>query len=136
MFQYVKRKKGLQARFRLSLVCNSDHFKLSQLCTGCAAARSWGTAGRRNDLKLCQSCLVAVQRHSAESAAAQEHEARWFFQQLIVGLDYCHKMVRLRLCSRGSCRANCTASFALSAAYGLCNLPSSGIRQTWGSSRI
>ncbi|KAK9840995.1 hypothetical protein WJX81_004902 [Elliptochloris bilobata] len=22
----------------------------------------------------------------------QEHEARWFFQQLIVGLDYCHKM--------------------------------------------
>lgn len=24
----------------------------------------------------------------------KEDEARWFFQQLIVGLDYCHKMVR------------------------------------------
>jgi hypothetical protein len=24
----------------------------------------------------------------------REDEARWFFQQLIVGLDYCHKMVR------------------------------------------
>jgi serine/threonine-protein kinase SRK2 len=23
----------------------------------------------------------------------REDEARWFFQQLIVGLDYCHKMV-------------------------------------------
>lgn len=21
-----------------------------------------------------------------------EHEARWFFQQLIIGLDYCHRM--------------------------------------------
>ena len=41
MFQYVKRKKGLQARFRLSFVRNSYHFKLSQLCVGCAAARSW-----------------------------------------------------------------------------------------------
>jgi serine/threonine-protein kinase SRK2 len=25
----------------------------------------------------------------------REDEARWFFQQLIVGLDYCHKMVRV-----------------------------------------
>lgn len=24
----------------------------------------------------------------------KEEEARWFFQQLIVGLDYCHRMVR------------------------------------------
>lgn len=22
-----------------------------------------------------------------------ENEARWFFQQLVIGLDYCHKMV-------------------------------------------
>ena len=22
----------------------------------------------------------------------QEFEARWFFQQLIIGLDYCHKV--------------------------------------------
>ena len=97
------------------------------LCSG----TQLGTAGSRNDLKICQSCLVAVQRHSAERAAAQEHEARWFFQQLIVGLDYCHKMVRLRLFSRGSCRTNRAAPFALSAAYGLCNLPSSGIRLSW-----
>jgi hypothetical protein len=26
----------------------------------------------------------------------REEEARWFFQQLIVGLDYCHRMVRRR----------------------------------------
>ena len=26
--------------------------------------------------------------------AVQEDDSRWFFQQLIVGLDYCHKMVR------------------------------------------
>ena len=26
----------------------------------------------------------------------REDEARWFFQQLIVALDYCHKMVRGR----------------------------------------
>ena len=27
----------------------------------------------------------------------EEVEARWFFQQLIIGMDYCHKMVRLLL---------------------------------------
>lgn len=27
----------------------------------------------------------------------KEDEARWFFQQLIVGLDYCHRMVSWRL---------------------------------------
>ena len=26
----------------------------------------------------------------------EEVEARWFFQQLIIGMDYCHKMVRPR----------------------------------------
>ena len=28
----------------------------------------------------------------------EEVEARWFFQQLIIGIDYCHKMVSC--CSR------------------------------------
>ena len=27
-------------------------------------------------------------------AAQQEDQARWIFQQLVIGLDYCHKMVR------------------------------------------
>ncbi len=27
----------------------------------------------------------------------EEVEARWFFQQLIIGMDYCHKMVCLHL---------------------------------------
>ena len=31
----------------------------------------------------------------------REDEARWFFQQLIVGLDYCHKMVRGSTCVGG-----------------------------------
>ncbi len=26
----------------------------------------------------------------------EEVEARWFFQQLIIGMDYCHKMVRVQ----------------------------------------
>jgi len=31
----------------------------------------------------------------------REEEARWFFQQLIVGLDYCHRMVRgVQQCSK------------------------------------
>ena len=29
----------------------------------------------------------------------EEVEARWFFQQLIIGMDYCHKMVRRLLLS-------------------------------------
>ena len=29
----------------------------------------------------------------------EEVEARWFFQQLIIGMDYCHKMVRPLLLS-------------------------------------
>lgn len=33
----------------------------------------------------------------------EEVEARWFFQQLIIGMDYCHKMVRPLLSS--SCRS-------------------------------
>jgi serine/threonine-protein kinase SRK2 len=35
----------------------------------------------------------------------KEDEARWFFQQLIVGLDYCHKMVRRRAPRPGGARA-------------------------------
>ena len=28
----------------------------------------------------------------------EEVEARWFFQQLIIGMDYCHKMASARSC--------------------------------------
>ncbi len=46
-------------------------------------------------------CVHAIRsdslaRHCCR-AALQEDDARWFFQQLIVGLDYCHKMVRIWL---------------------------------------
>ena len=39
--------------------------------------------------------LLLAEHHTQsvpEAAALQEDDARWFFQQLIVGLDYCHKM--------------------------------------------
>lgn len=35
----------------------------------------------------------------------REEEARWFFQQLIVGLDYCHRMVRWHGRGVGAARA-------------------------------
>ena len=31
-------------------------------------------------------------RCAAAGWAAQEHEARWFFQQLVIALDYLHRM--------------------------------------------
>ena len=59
-------------------------------------------------LRACMPCLAALRpRTSLCSMPAQggdmfhytkrrggvhEHEARWFFQQLIIGLDYCHRM--------------------------------------------
>ena len=33
-------------------------------------------------------------QHVTNKRGLSEDEARWFFQQLILGLDYCHKMVR------------------------------------------
>jgi serine/threonine protein kinase len=33
--------------------------------------------------------------HVVRKGGLKENEARWFFQQLIVGVDYVHKMVRL-----------------------------------------
>ena len=45
--------------------------------------------------------------HVVRKGGLKENEARWFFQQLIVGVDYVHKMVRLlhcmlcHLCSTG-----------------------------------
>jgi serine/threonine-protein kinase SRK2 len=32
--------------------------------------------------------------HVVRKGGLKESEARWFFQQLIVGVDYVHKMVR------------------------------------------
>lgn len=32
-------------------------------------------------------------QHVTNKRGLSEDEARWFFQQLILGLDYCHKMV-------------------------------------------
>ena len=36
----------------------------------------------------------------------RESEARWFFQQLIVAVDYIHRMVRLA-CMRCCCYSRC-----------------------------
>ena len=44
----------------------------------------------------------------------EEAEARWFFQQLIIGMDYCHKMVRTQGPDAGSCSHICGAQKALS----------------------
>ena len=38
-------------------------------------------------------------RYVAARRGLPEDEARWFFQQLMIAVDYCHRMVRL-LCSR------------------------------------
>lgn len=40
----------------------------------------------------------------------REEEARWFFQQLIVGLDYCHRMVRARAAGAEPARKHAAAS--------------------------
>ncbi len=34
-------------------------------------------------------------QHVTNKRGLSEDEARWFFQQLMLGLDYCHKMVGL-----------------------------------------
>ena len=47
-----------------------------------------GRLSRRSMLEPVSSRL----KQANECAAWQEDDARWFFQQLIVGLDYCHKM--------------------------------------------
>ena len=148
MFQYVKRKKGLQARAqrhlllhrqalllgyrlhdRLSVSHEAHAMRLSlQLMHPplCLALTSWSNALSACKLLPClgvQACTHArtdiahnpapCGGFTANSGALQEHEARWFFQQLIVGLDYCHKMVRsspsLHRCShpRASCPLYC-----------------------------
>ena len=38
--------------------------------------------------------------HVVRKGGLKENEARWFFQQLIVGVDYVHKMVRLLAAGR------------------------------------
>ncbi len=40
--------------------------------------------------------------HVVRKGGLKESEARWFFQQLIVGVDYVHKMVRTGICGFGS----------------------------------
>jgi serine/threonine protein kinase len=53
--------------------------------------------------------------HVVKKNGLREDEARWFFQQLIVGLDYCHRMVRLL--PRSACNA--------------CTLPHMDAAQPW-----
>ncbi len=35
----------------------------------------------------------------------REQDAKWYFQQIIVAIDYCHRMVRKRLPEQGCCHA-------------------------------
>ena len=44
----------------------------------------------------------------------KESEARWFFQQLIVGVDYLHRMVRCALCAGSIACGAITARVAAS----------------------
>lgn len=43
----------------------------------------------------------------------EEAEARWFFQQLIIGMDYCHKMVRAQGRAGAAAAPACRALKAL-----------------------
>ena len=43
-----------------------------------------------------------------------EAKAQWIFQQLIIGLDYCHRRVSTRLSSCPCCLSACQASTRLS----------------------
>ena len=54
-----------------------------------------------------------VLRHKAARLA--ESQARWIFQQLVIGLDFCHRSVRtpLSACLRGWASAACCARKAL-----------------------
>jgi serine/threonine protein kinase len=36
-------------------------------------------------------------RYVSARRGLPEDEARWFFQQLMIAVDYCHRMVRLRM---------------------------------------
>lgn len=47
--------------------------------------------------------------HVVRKGGLKESEARWFFQQLIVGVDYVHKMVGL-LSARLQCTRFCVRS--------------------------
>jgi serine/threonine-protein kinase SRK2 len=39
-------------------------------------------------------------RYVSARRGLPEDEARWFFQQLMIAVDYCHRMVRAASCNR------------------------------------
>ena len=58
---------------------------------GCAMPRTCMSEVSHRSLHL-NTCLYAHHSLRVMVRALQEHEARWFFQQLIIALDYAHRM--------------------------------------------
>lgn len=56
--------------------------------------------------------------HVVRKGGLRENEARWFFQQLIVAVDYIHRMVRF-----GSCRLRIVGYMSLHASCAFSFLP-------------
>ena len=54
--------------------------------------QNWARLGYKCCMSVPRGALCTLSRPQASSLAAQEHEARWFFQQLIIALDYAHRM--------------------------------------------
>jgi serine/threonine protein kinase len=60
--------------------------------------RSYGRKSACMCTAPCRPCGAKVLAGNGTRGGLDEKEARWFFKQLILALDYCHKMVRgLRL---------------------------------------
>ena len=64
-----------------------------QSCTSRAACSRSGSL-----LDVCMPTLACrpqggdLFQYVKKRGGLREHEARWFFQQLIIGMDYCHRM--------------------------------------------
>ena len=74
-----------------------------------------GPAPRRSQVFLLPEFLAITMEYAAggdlfqlvgRAGGLREEDAKWYFQQIIVAIDYCHRMVRTDCLERGCCHTS------------------------------
>ena len=86
--------------------CTNSHASLSP--------ESWARTPLPAQVFLLPDFLAITMEYAAggdlfqlvgRAGGLREEDAKWYFQQIIVAIDYCHRMVRKWLPERGCCHA-------------------------------
>lgn len=88
--QVCVRKRAMSARFSRYTI---KYVHITEVIMGCLQFREVFLTHDHLAIAMEYAAGGDMFQHVTKRRGLSEDESRWFFQQLILGLDYCHKMV-------------------------------------------